>query len=395
MKSDHNNPKATRDPYKLLLRIAAILVAVVAVSVAVFLLCNAAVRKDYFAKRDEVDQLNADGEQEFNVKMNTLREAASVTVNPDTGEVTAVEPEYWEATLDETPWRIEDESNTALENVSTVTLDRSELLTGGLLLVNPWHALPSDFSDTALISIGNQSGWKIAVTDGTVKVFPVAYTALENILTAAGDAGFSDYIVREGYRTNDEQTALFNARMEKLSGQYSGDILIEETKKIVNYPGTSEYQSGMSFRMALYNKSDATVAKQKFQETPQGQWFTENCWKYGLIFRFPSDDYPNSSWEDKSYKTSVSLHLDLYRYVGIAHSEAMRIMDYCLEEYIEFLIDHPHICIYKDGALQYEIVRITAEDASTYTVPVPNPASSYIASLDNMGGVVLAYSYVD
>jgi hypothetical protein len=71
----------------------------------------------------------------------------------------------------------------------------------------------------------------------------------------------------------------------------------------------------------------------------------------------------------------------------------MRILDYCLEEYVEFLVDHPHICLYEDGALRYEVYRITAEDAATYELPVPNPASGYTASLDNLGGVVMAYTY--
>ena len=93
-------------------------------------------------------------------------------------------------------------------------------------------------------------------------------------------------------------------------------------------------------------------------------------------------------------KTGVSAQLNVYRYVGQPHAAAMRIMDYCLEEYVEFLIAHPHICIYQDGALRYEIYRIKAEDAASYDLPVPNPASSYIASLDNMGGVVMAYTYV-
>ncbi|MCE5344448.1 MAG: D-alanyl-D-alanine carboxypeptidase family protein [Eubacteriales bacterium] len=393
MKSGNKTQKAERDPYKFLLKVAGILVLVAAISAVVFLLCNAAVQSDYKAKRQEVDQLNAEGEQEFNARLNTLRAAASVTVNPETGEVTAVEPAIWEATLDGLPWRLEDASATALENISTVTVNRSDLLFGGLLLVNPWHSLPTDFSEATLTSIGTGSGWQIAVTDSNVRVFPAALTALENIIAGAKDAGLSDYIVREAYRTNDEQTLLFNSQMEKLSSKYSGDVLIEQTKKSVNYPGTSEYQTGLAFRMALYNKADPAIAKQKFQETTQGQWFTENCWKYGVIFRFPSADYPNANWEDKSYKTGMSLHLDLYRYVGSAHSAAMQIMNYCLEEYVEFLIDHPHLYIYKDGALLYEVYRITAEDASTYDVPVPNPASSYVASLDNMGGIVLAYAY--
>ena len=72
----------------------------------------------------------------------------------------------------------------------------------------------------------------------------------------------------------------------------------------------------------------------------------------------------------------------------------MRVLDMCLEEYIEFLIAHPHICIYENDALAYEIVRIKGVgDQQSIALPVPNPASGYQASLDNMDGVVMAYSY--
>ncbi len=71
----------------------------------------------------------------------------------------------------------------------------------------------------------------------------------------------------------------------------------------------------------------------------------------------------------------------------------MNILNYCMEEYVEFLVAHPHICIYEDGALRYEVYRINAEDAASYDLPVPNPASAYTASLDNLGGVVMAYTY--
>jgi len=396
MKNNGKVHKKDRDPYKLLLRIAGVLVILVVVSLAVFLLCNNAVLSDYKTMRQETDQLNSDREEQFNANMNALRQSNNATIDPDTGEVTEVEMPYWEATLNDVLWRMEDESNTELENVRTVTVDRASLLTGGLLLVNPWHSLPSDFSEDGLVSIGNASGWKIAVADGTVKVFPAAYTALENIINGAKEAGFGDYIVQEAYRSNETQTQLFQARMDKLSSKYSGDILIEQTKKYVNYPGTSEYQSGLAFNMGLYSKTDVELKNKDFQTTDQGIWFTDNCWQYGVIFRFPTEDYPNSSWEDKSYKTGVSMHLNLYRYVGEAHSVAMKIMDYCLEEYVEFLIDHPHVCIYKDGALQYEIYRVESEDAASYNLPVPNPAGdNYIASLDNMGGVVLAYDYTN
>ena len=137
MKSGNNTSQTKRDPYQLLLRITVILVAVVVVSVVVFLLCNSAVQSDYQAKRQQIDQLNTDGEQEFVAKMDVLRASNSTTVNPDTGEVTAVESAYWEKTLDNVVWRLEDESQTPLENTRTETVERASLLSGGLILVNP------------------------------------------------------------------------------------------------------------------------------------------------------------------------------------------------------------------------------------------------------------------
>ena len=301
----------------------------------------------------------------------------------------------WEATLADTLWRIEDESNAGLENTSTITLDRASLINGGLLLVNQWHSLPADFSSEGLVSVGTASNFEIQVQDNSVQLFQPAYDALREALTAAKDeAGLEYYIVMEGYRSVERQEELFNEEMEKLSSRYSGNTLIEETKKNVNYPGNSDYNTGMSFRMDVYQRDNAELNNQKFQaDSAQGAWLTENCWRFGIIFRFPAADFPKG-WQDKSYKTGVSSTLNLYRYVGKAHSAAMRVMDLCLEEYIEFLIAHPHICIYEDGALKYEVVRIKiSDDAQSVQLPVPNPASSYQASLDNMGGVVMAYTY--
>jgi len=385
--------KMKRDPYSMLLRVTGILAALAAVSAVAFWLSNSAVESDYKALKAQIEKQNVDGEQAFNAKMNALRSSGGKTDDPIAAEQDRGDLAFWEASLNDTAWRLEDEGYGDLENVYTVTADRADLITGGLLLVNAWHPLPADFSDAGVVSVGNSSGWKIAVTDGNVRLFPAAYDALLAMVNGAAEDGLKDYIVREAYRSNDTQTELFNKQMEKLSGKYSGDILIEQTKKTVNYPGTSEYQSGMAFRMDIYNKENPEIGKQKFQESDQGKWFTGKGWEYGVIFRFPTVDFPAVGWEDKAYKTGVTAQLNLYRYVGKAHATAMRILDYCLEEYVEFLVDHPHICLYEDGALRYEVYRITAEDAAIYELPVPNPASGYTASLDNLGGVVMAYTY--
>jgi D-alanyl-D-alanine carboxypeptidase len=243
--------------------------------------------------------------------------------------------------------------------------------------------------------VGTTGNYKIQVQDASVQLFPPAFDALVEAMEGAKEAGLEHFIVREGYRSVAEQEALFNEEMSNLSGRYTGNRLIEETKKKVNYPGTSDYHTGMTFRMDVYQRGNAELNNQKFQsESAQGAWLTENCWKYGIIFRFPSRDFPNPSWEDKSYKTGVSSQLNMYRFVGKAHSAAMKVLDMCLEEYVEFLIDHPHICIYEDGALVYEVVRIKGAGSNyTFDLPVPNPATSYQASFDNMDGVVMAYCY--
>jgi len=87
------------------------------------------------------------------------------------------------------------------------------------------------------------------------------------------------------------------------------------------------------------------------------------------------------------------MHLNIYRYVGKPHAVAMKILGYCLEEYVEFLMDHPHISIYENGELRYEIVRINVNSQTAYDLPITNISSSYLASIDNMGAVVMAYTY--
>lgn len=290
-------------------------------------------------------------------------------------------------------WDVVDLTTFPVENATRVTMDRQSLLTGGLMLINQWHAIPADFSDAALSSVRGATNSRVPVRDNNVKLFPVASEALDMLIMDANLQGLEDYIVQNAYRTNEEQTNLWNKVVERLSKRFDGETLTNQAKKEVNYPGTSDYQSGFSFDMKLYKKGDTAVTNADFEDTPQGQYFNENCWKYGIIFRFPTKDHPTENTTDKSYKTGVSVALNLYRYVGEAHAAAMRALDMCMEEYIEYLIQHPHLAIYENGELRYEIYRQAYADEETFEVPVPQAAARYTASVDNMGGVVSAYTY--
>ena len=66
----------------------------------------------------------------------------------------------------------------------------------------------------------------------------------------------------------------------------------------------------------------------------------------------------------------------------------------CLEEYIEYLMAHPHIAVFENGQLKYEIVRQqVGDDSSTFSVSISRKTSNYTMSLDNMGGLITIYEY--
>lgn len=291
-------------------------------------------------------------------------------------------------------WDVVDLTTYPLENATLVTMNRGDIMNNGMLLVNQWHSRPDDFSEEALVSIGKYANGEIPVANYNLELFPVAIDALKAALAEAKENGHENYMVDEAYRSWETQNALFNKYMEDYSSRYSGDELIERTKRDVNYPGTSEFNSGLAFTMRLYKSGDATVNNSNYVETAAGQWMNENCWKHGLVFRFQKADYPTKGDTDKSYKTGVSATLRCYRYVGEAHAAVMHHLDLCLEEYIEYLQEHPHIAVFENGTLRYEIVRqYVGDDVNPISVTITNKASSYESNLDNMGAVVTVFEY--
>ncbi len=288
-------------------------------------------------------------------------------------------------------WDVVDLSEFPLTNPRQLTVTRHDLLLGGMMLLNHWHSLPDDFPESDLISVHTSKNG-VPVKNASVKLFPAAVTAVENVLAAAKEAGLEGYIIDEGYRTRETQQGYYDKEAANYSERLSGDALIEKVRQTVNYPGTSEYQSGFSFRVDRYKKDDKAFMDQKFKDMEQSNWLLAHSWEYGIIFRFPVQGYPNETVSDKSYKTGESKSLSIYRYVGKANAAVMHLMNFCMEEYIEYLSLHPHIAVYQDGVLKYEITRVPGGDTDI-TVSASASAKEIVASADNCGGVIVAMSY--
>ncbi len=329
----------------------------------------------------EVEERNAQARQEYAAAMAEFEQqtASSSTL-------------AWPAQKSE-GWDLLDLSNYPLEAQVSVPMTRSEIMNNGMLLVNQWHSRPDDFDESALVGVGNYFNWAVQVSDASLSLFPVAANAIKAALDDAAAEDLQNYMISEGYRSWDTQNTYFQNKVLKLSSKYSGDALIEAAKKEVNYPGTSEFNTGLAFTMRLYKKGDAEVNNTKYSTSSQAKWLTENCWKYGIVFRFPLAGWPLETSTDKSFITGISSQLNLYRYVGKGNAAVMHYKDFCLEEYVQYLQEHPHIALFEDGQLKYEIYRQYVGDAASFDVILTGRASSYVSSLDNMGGVITVFEY--
>lgn len=342
-----------------------------------------AIQKANEEARAAVEQRNLEANARYIAAISELESQASVPTNPSWPDHKTEGVDILE--LDGIP----------LENQTAVSMTRADLMTGGMLLVNEWHSRPEDFDETGVVGVSKAftGDDKIQAKDNNVTLFPNAVNALHEALVAAKAEGMEHYLVEEGYRTYEQQDTYFQNKLTKLSSKYSGDALIAAAKKEVNYPGTSEYNSGLAFELRQYEKNNVEFNALKFSTTDQAKWMNENCWKYGIVFRFPQQGWPLETSTDKSFKTGVSKHLNLYRFVGKGNAAVMHYKDFVMEEYIEYLEEHPHIALFEDGVLKYEIYRQPVGDAATIDVQLTRNAKSWSSSLDNMGAVITVFEH--
>ncbi|MBQ2951948.1 MAG: M15 family metallopeptidase [Clostridia bacterium] len=303
-------------------------------------------------------------------------------------------------------WDVVDLTTYPLEAPGTVTISRTDAMFGGLLLVNEWHSRPADFDESAMVAIhsyAKDAGLESFWDNASCKLHPAAIDALVALLTDAKALGYDHFVVREGYnfRSYEDQNELFTAELEKQRSarpSLTDEQLLARAKKNVNYPGTSEFNTGLSFCLKLYEREEGeakTYYKETpFYDTPDGQWLIENAWKYGFVFRFPTNNYPTADTVDKAYKTGMNQSLNCYRYVGKGHAAVMNHLGLCLEEYIEYLMDHPHIAVFENGVKRYEITyQHVGDDVATFTVDINRLTNNYTMTLDNMGGIITVYEY--
>lgn len=180
-----------------------------------------------------------------------------------------------------------------------------------LILVNSSNPVPADYKpDLTEVTAGEY-------------LDKLAAEPLLKMLSDAKAAGLEP-IICSAYRDEDFQRELFENQVDtqKHTG-LSYEHAVEEAKKVVAYPGTSEHQLGLAVDIVAesYQPLDDAQA-----ETEEAKWLKENCWKYGFILRYPPD---------KTDITGIIFEPWHYRYVGVDAATNIMKEGLCLEEYIE------------------------------------------------------------
>lgn len=175
-----------------------------------------------------------------------------------------------------------------------------------LIVVNRWNELPEDY-EVELTELSNGQ-----MVDSRV------YPYLQEMFDAARTEDVYP-VVREGYRTAEEQQEILDDKIQSYINQGYSQVKAERTaKEWVALPGTSEHQLGIAV--------DINADKSKCSNEEVYAWLAENAYKYGFILRYPMG---------KQEITGTSYEPWHYRYVGIEAAYEINERGICLEEYFE------------------------------------------------------------
>ena len=252
---------------------------------------------------------------------------------------------------------------------TTVAATERLLHSGDLILVNYQYAY--DFalnSDVELIDLSTAINDSYSVY-GTVYVQPKMAEALNQLAAAFAEAtGNTDVRVISGYRSEEYQQQLYDAKVEEVGAEQAAVWAAE--------PGYSEHHTGLAVDVGIASGSGALA----FTDQGTYAWYCDNAANYGLINRYA---------EEKQEITKIMDEPWHYRYVGKPHALLITQNNLCLEEYIEMLKNYnffgQHLTLSVSADENYEIYYVSG---SRSDIPVPKNRR-YEISGNNVDGYIV------
>ena len=190
-------------------------------------------------------------------------------------------------------------------------------------------------------------------------------------------------VVFAGSRSPEQQRILLTDTLAALSRDMSLDEALSAARATVASPGYSEHQTAWAVDIRVCPQWNGAPLAESREESEDGRWLIENCWRYGFIRRYPGADPRDGSCR--------AYHL---RYVGCAHASLMHALGLSLEDYLSLLHRQRALTLYDEasGAPLCSAVCVEAEARQTLFT-LPEDASVEDLSLDNLGFAVVSCVY--
>lgn len=182
-----------------------------------------------------------------------------------------------------------------------------------LILVNNDNPLPEDYSFE-----------QHSLNSGFI-IDEQAYIDLYRFTKACNDADFH-YNIISAYRDREAQQGVIDRNIQELMDKgLSEEEARSKTYETVQMVGCSEHETGLALDLS---DEDIFTLTEDLEANPTIKWFTDNCYNYGFILRYP---------KDKVDVTGINYEPWHFRYVGEEAAKFMHEHNLTLEEFHQLL----------------------------------------------------------
>ena len=216
---------------------------------------------------------------------------------------------------------LELEQELELEEYVAVKLAPSDIHRGSLLLINQDHGYDTP-DNNDLVRVSDVMAPSYMIADDSVMLDVSVIGPLNDMMDAFfEETGRDNVAINSGFRDFEKQ--------QEILDDYIRITNPVEALKWAAPPGYSEHHSGLAFDLGIFSGG----AVRTFTGTGLNEWFKSNSWRYGFILRYR---------DGKTGITGTYGEPWHFRFTGLPHSYIINENDWCLEEYIRFIMEYTY-----------------------------------------------------
>ena len=263
---------------------------------------------------------------------------------------------------------------------AVVSFSSQRMASGRLLLIDREHPLPEECGTPNTFNILATTHGSLTCRDTQAVLGADAMAALDDLFLAARQAHINQLTILRATLSPQQQKSLQIERFCELAETLPLENALTQTLHEIAAPGCSEHQTAWAVDIRICDGWDKLPRSEPLSRSKEGRWLLENCWRYGLIYR-----YPNNA--TSAEPGCAAYH---FRYVGRAHAAMMHALSLSLEDYLQLLHEQGVLTLW-NAAGQPQCTVLCALANPDLSVYAPVQAQLEDVSLDNLGWGIAAY----